>query len=160
MFNRSFNNKNHTMKKKTELSDIVAVDLGLEPKIPKRLSLKRNNGNVVIHFNLRKFKTIDVSSKLKPGESFINLEETIKRFHRNRKNLPVNAKVLDEMIGHFDKIPKKLSKPGTYLLFLETTYLTKKGVLCIRALNYAEKWYETVLVNSDRFSGRDLVVCI
>ncbi|MDP2944545.1 MAG: hypothetical protein Q8N57_03205 [bacterium] len=150
------------MKKTAVLVEGVIIDCSQIPKAPKKLkiTLKEHKGKEVINFHLSELKTINVSSKLKKGEGYIGLEELIKRFDRNRINRPADANVLNKIVGHFQYIPKKYWKGGVYLLFLDTTYLSKKGELCVRALNYAKNgWYETVLFNSDRFAY-DFVVCI
>lgn len=150
------------MKKNQIISEIIVVNCDCKPKTPSRsFGIKEHSGEGLMRFDISNLKAVNISSKLKKGESCINLEEVIKRFQRNRKNLPADANILDNISSkHFNYIPKRLSKPGTYLLFLGTTYLKKGGVLCVRALNYAKNgWYETVLLDGDHFANKDFVVC-
>jgi|GEM_PF-1683296 len=150
------------MKKVNVSSEIIVIDGNQNPKIPKKLKLKEHQCQGKIKFDPSRFKAIPASSKMKKGEAYINLEELIRRFGRNRTNRPANANVLDSLVKHFKQIPKKYREGFVYLLFLKTTYLSPNGELCIRALNYSEEgWYKTILFNSDHFiSKTDLVVCI
>ncbi len=146
--------------KKQPPKGIMIIDCNHRPSAPRSATIREHNGNGIINFDLNNMKAIPVSSKLKTGEAFINLEETIRRFGHNWKNKPADANVLDNIKKQLDGIPKKFNRPGIYLLFPATTYLKKGGKLCIRALNYAQNgWYETLLFDEDHFSNNDFVVC-
>jgi hypothetical protein len=149
------------MEKSKTTQEVMVINCGRKPKIPRGMEIKEHHGKGVINFNLNKLRAENIRDRCKLNESFLSLEEAVRRFHRNRKNLPADANVLDAINKRLDQIPKRFNRPGTYLLFLGTIYLKKSGQLCVRALNYAQNgWYETILLNSDRFAGSDFVVYI
>jgi len=146
-------------------AEIVEIDCYRDPEIPDGLRLKNHCNQKKIKFILEKMIAMPVSSKLKSNELSISLSEAIKRFRNNRKNIPVNANVLDHIKRNIDKIPKKFGRAPIHLLFLETTFTHPELGTCIRALNFAKKdgkndWYETKIYQNDHLSKHDLVICI
>lgn len=131
------------------------------PKKPKKSVVARHNSSGgKVSLNTNDFKFISTGSKLKQEESFIGLRELSRRFQQNTKRIPCDANFLDAINGRFDCFPEKLKKPGTYLIFLGTTYVGPKNQLCVRAVTYAKGWEETVLLAYDRFSENDFVVTL
>jgi len=149
------------MKKGKTIQDVITVNCDQKPQAPRNLVVNEHRGKGVINFDLNKLRVENVRNRCKLNEPYLNLEEVAIRFYRNRKNVPADANVLDAIKIRLSQIPKRFNRPGIYLLFLGTIYSKKGGQLCVRALNYAKNgWYETVLLNSDRFAASDFVVYI